>query len=199
MPRCFYVGQGVKTRPSSKKGRNHKWRAVVKRFGLRIEVCVGPVTHKEACEWEIAQIEQEKTFSVNHSHDDSNDVGCNFTHGGEGSAGRICSDEERAKHSLNAKRMWADVEKREELIGKLRNAWKDPSILEKHRVAAKSAMSDPDVIEKHRASLARADVKEKHSASAKAYWTNNPDALAKRTASQRESWKRRKQAKEESS
>ena len=88
MPRCFYVGKGLQKRPSSAKNRNHKWHAIVKRFGLRVEVCIGPVTHEEACAWEIENIALMGSFSTNHSHNDPVDVGCNFTKGGEGTVGR---------------------------------------------------------------------------------------------------------------
>ncbi len=80
-PRCFYVGKGIKCRATSLQ-RSHKWHAIVKRFGLRVEECIGPVTNEEACAWEIESIAKEKTFSVDHSHD-SPDIGCNFTLGGD--------------------------------------------------------------------------------------------------------------------
>lgn len=87
-PRCFYVGKGLKPRPFHRKKneRGRKWHAVVEQYGLRVEVCVGPVTNEEACVWEIEQIAIENTFSVNHHHH-SGDVGCNFTRGGDGTVG----------------------------------------------------------------------------------------------------------------
>jgi hypothetical protein len=42
-PRCFYVGKGVTGRAESNRSRNHKWHAIVKRFGIRVEICIGPV------------------------------------------------------------------------------------------------------------------------------------------------------------
>ncbi len=86
VPRCFYVGKGLKRRPFDGGRRNHKWRSVVERFGLRIEVCLGPVTNFEACCWEIEQISKEQTYSTNHSHNDAQNIGCNFSFGGEKSA-----------------------------------------------------------------------------------------------------------------
>jgi hypothetical protein len=59
----------------------------VKRYGLRVEICVGPVTNEEACKWEIDMIAQENAYSTNHSHDDPIDIRCNFTFGGDGSSG----------------------------------------------------------------------------------------------------------------
>lgn len=97
-PRCFYVGKGVLRRAHSNRSRNHKWHAVVKRFGLRVEVCVGPMTNEEACAWEIKQIARWGTFSTDHSHDSDN-IGCNFTHGGDGSSGCVPSVETRRKMS----------------------------------------------------------------------------------------------------
>lgn len=80
-PRCFYVGKGTKGRPTSKH-RNHKWHAIVERFGLRVEICIGPSTNEEACIWEIENIAKEHTFSLNHHHH-ADDIGCNFTTGGD--------------------------------------------------------------------------------------------------------------------
>ncbi len=93
--RCFYVGKGGKYRPHCQR-RSHKWHAVVKRFGLRVEVCVGPVTNEEACAWEVEQIAQMKTFSTCFKHD-TDDIGCNFTLGGEGATGRVHSEEAKRK------------------------------------------------------------------------------------------------------
>lgn len=106
--RCFYVGKGKGIRPFVHVGRNHKWRAIVVRYGLRVEVCVGPMEHFDACAWEIEWINREKTFSTNHSHDDPNDIGCNFTKGGEGAAGRQINDVTRSKMSISQKRRFIE-------------------------------------------------------------------------------------------
>lgn len=99
-PRCFNVGKGVISRPSNKR-RNHKWHAIVKRFGLRVEVCTGPVTNEEACVWEINNIDKEGTFSTCHEHDNFDDISCNFTRGGGGSVGYHLSDAQKAKQSVS--------------------------------------------------------------------------------------------------
>lgn len=93
--RCFYVGKGIAGRANSKR-RNHKWTAVMKRFGLRVEMCVGPITNDEACAWEFANIASEATFSTCHDHD-AVDIGCNFTLGGEGTPGRLVPPEQRER------------------------------------------------------------------------------------------------------
>lgn len=87
IPRCFYVGKGRKGREKNHASRNHKWHAIVKRFGLRVEICIGPVTNEEACTWEIMQITNENTFTTNHLHDDLHEIKCNFTKGGDGMTG----------------------------------------------------------------------------------------------------------------
>jgi hypothetical protein len=104
--RCFNVGKGVVGRAESHGSRNHKWRAVVKRLGLRVEICVGPMTNEEACAWEVKHILKENTFSTNHSHDDPVDIGCNFTKGGDGVVGRPQSKAERSFRSQVAKQYY---------------------------------------------------------------------------------------------
>jgi hypothetical protein len=119
-PRCFNVGKGLKGRANSSKSRNHKWHGIVKRYGLRIEVCIGfkcknyTCTHERAekchadenvCLWEIENIALMGTYSTNHSHDDPNDIGCNFSHGGERGTGDK-SIEKRRKNSEAAKLQW---------------------------------------------------------------------------------------------
>jgi len=99
-PRCFNVGKGLRKRPTSSRSRSHKWHAIVKRYGLRVEICIGPTTNAEACTWETEQIDAVGTFSTNHSHDDPNDIGCNFTRGGEGVIGRKHDEATRQRISM---------------------------------------------------------------------------------------------------
>lgn len=96
VPRCFNVGKGVKARATQTRSRNHKWHAIVKRYGLRVEVCCGPMSDEEVRAWEIETVKAMNTFSTDHSHD-SDDIGCNFTHGGDGSSGCIPTEETRTK------------------------------------------------------------------------------------------------------
>jgi len=114
-PRCFNVGRGRKGRPES-LARNHKWHGIVKRYGLRVEIIVGFKcgnhvhdlgekchANEEANSWEVEWVVKENTFSINHSHDDPNDIGCNFTRGGGGVAGWIPSEESKRKNSESNK------------------------------------------------------------------------------------------------
>jgi hypothetical protein len=188
-PRCFNVGKGLQGRPYQKRGRNHKWHAIVKRYGLRVEVCVGPLEHFDACAWEIEQIAAMGTFSTNHSHDNLNDIGCNFTRGGEGGFGRVRSDQERLEHSLRAKKQWA--ENHEIMVVSLKEAWANSS--ETRREASRRTLHSSEAKAKHAKAMADPQIKAKRSASARAFWRDNPDALAKRTESIRKYWANLKQ------
>lgn len=106
-PRCFYVGKGTLGRADSHGSRNHKWHAIVKRFGFRVEVCIGPITNEAACDWEIANIALAETFSACHDHH-TDDIGCNFTIGGDGVVGRKQSCAERELRSKRMKQRFAE-------------------------------------------------------------------------------------------
>ena len=99
-PRCFNVGKGLKGRAQSRRNRNHKWHAISKRYGLLVEVCVEFSTNKEACAWEIDTIANDDLYTTNHSHDDHDDIRCNFTRGGEGITGWKHRDASRQQMSI---------------------------------------------------------------------------------------------------
>lgn len=86
-PRCFYVGKGLEGRAEHSTRRSRKWHAVVNRYGLRVEVCIGPVSDEEAIEWEIKNISLEDTFTTSYSTESGQNIRCNFTRGGDGAAG----------------------------------------------------------------------------------------------------------------
>jgi hypothetical protein len=98
VPRCFYVGKGLKNRPFS-VSRNRKWHSIVKQFGLRVEICIGPITNQEACQWEILNITLENTFTQDFTYHSSH-IGCNFTRGGDGALGRNVSLDARNRIGL---------------------------------------------------------------------------------------------------
>jgi hypothetical protein len=144
IPRCYYVGKGLIGRANSNRHRNHKWHAIVKRLGLRVEVCVGPVTNEEACAWEVENISKEGTFSTNHSHD-VGDIGCNFTKGGEGTTGRKSSPETRAKISSSktgvANPILSKILRGRPLSEEYRQRIRDGLACSEHREAANEARS----------------------------------------------------------
>lgn len=87
VPRCFNVGKGLKNRERSRCKRSRKWKAVVARYGLRIEICFRPGTDQAAMAWEIENISKEDTFTTSYSTMNGTDIRCNFTRGGDGAAG----------------------------------------------------------------------------------------------------------------
>lgn len=97
VPRCFYVGKGLRNRPHSYASRNRKWHNVVRRYGLNVEVCVEFLTNDEASSWEIEQIVNEHTFCT------KDNLGCNLTKGGEGTSGWKHPDYVRKKLSIAKK------------------------------------------------------------------------------------------------
>jgi hypothetical protein len=115
-PRCFYVGKGKQKRPYEGAGnRSKKWCAVVERFGLHVEICVGPITDCEAISWEIRNIETEDTFTTSYSTKEGTDIRCNFTRGGDGAAGYKHTDAHKTYIGRISKgrpgRKWTDEER----------------------------------------------------------------------------------------
>jgi hypothetical protein len=147
-PRCFYVGKGVAGRAESDRSRNHKWHAVVKRFSVRVEICVGPIANDAALQWEIENIAAEKTFSATHEHD-CDDIGCNFTIGGDGVVGRRQTAAERAFRSQRMKQHFAANPDAKMVTSKaLVERWADPTFRDKwhrrreQRIAVRARVRD---------------------------------------------------------
>lgn len=132
VPRCFYVGRGLENRSLSKRNRNHKWYAIVKRYGLRVEVCIGPINFEASNECEIEWIARENTFSTNHSHDDPSDIGCNFTLGGGGVVGlrQRWSDETNKRRSCSLKAYKKTPEHQAKINASLTGIHRKPDTIE---------------------------------------------------------------------
>lgn len=142
-PRCFYVGKGLKRR-ITRKDRNHKWHAIVKRYGLRIEICVGPISNKDVCCWEIEWIAKENTYSNNHSHVDSNDIGCNLTKGGEGTVGYKHST--AYKEAARARELGKAKNFSQEALQRIREVATNPSLETRQRLSeARKRRSSPSL------------------------------------------------------
>jgi len=118
VPRCFYVGKGLKTRPYS-KCRSKKWYDVVERYGLFIEVCVGPLHDHSVIQWEKQNIAMMKTYSTNY-HIINDDICCNFTFGGDGVAGKRVSRSTRQKISNSHKGKILSDETRKKIRNQLK-------------------------------------------------------------------------------
>jgi hypothetical protein len=87
IPRCFYVGKGVEGRAQCAIRRSRKWQTVARRYGFRVEVCLGPVSDAEAIAWEINNIAAEDTFTTSFTTEGGKNIRCNFTRGGDGALG----------------------------------------------------------------------------------------------------------------
>jgi hypothetical protein len=103
VPRCFYVGKGTTRRPFS-RSRSKKWHAVVAEYGLRVEVCIGPVSNRTAIEWEITHIAAEGTYSKCTALRNPDNIGCNFTLGGDGAVGCPRTEKQKAEISERFRR-----------------------------------------------------------------------------------------------
>lgn len=176
VPRCFNVGKGVIGRSDVDRGRNHKWHAMVKRLGLRVEVCIGPVTNEEACAWEIEWIAKENTFSTNHSHDDPNDIGCNFTKGGGGVVGRPQTDEERRKRRASLKVTYESPELRQGQSALQKDHWSDDERKQAHVRGIKAQANTPETLAKKRAATTKSweneETRQKHEAGNARRWSD---------------------------
>jgi len=85
----FYIGIGsTESRMSSKRSRNKYWHNIVKKHGMSIEIIEENLTWDEACDLE-------KYWIAYYGRDKL----CNMTDGGEGSFGRIVSDDTKRKIS----------------------------------------------------------------------------------------------------
>jgi hypothetical protein len=93
----FYIGIGTKKRLHSKKSRNNFWWNIVKKSNYKAEIIENNLSWEEACERE--------KFWINFYGKKINGLGklVNMTDGGEGSLGRILSEETKKKISESNK------------------------------------------------------------------------------------------------
>jgi hypothetical protein len=89
----FYIGIGSKeNRINSKKSRNKYWHNIVNKYGMISEIIEENLTWNQACDREI--------FWISYYGRDNL---CNMTDGGEGTYGRVMSDETKNKISSSHK------------------------------------------------------------------------------------------------
>jgi hypothetical protein len=89
--RIFYIGIGDVKRPFEKSSRNQYWKNIVKKYGYNIVILVEGISWERACELEKLMI------SFYGRKDKKEGVLCNKTDGGEGTIGRIYSQETKNK------------------------------------------------------------------------------------------------------
>lgn len=132
--KCFYVGIGNRRRPYDFYNRNHKWKAIVQRFGVEVVICIGPTTRDNVIAWEIQAIFDEKTYSDIHDHD-SSDVGCNFSIGGEINRGFRFSEEAKKRLSQRMKNHTVSNETRQKISAGLTGVKRSEATKEKQSLA----------------------------------------------------------------
>ena len=90
----FYIGIGVKKqRINSDRSRNILWRNIVNKCGIIREIIEDNLT------WDEAVIREKYWISYYGRKNNKTGVLCNMTDGGEGSYGRVLSDETKKKIS----------------------------------------------------------------------------------------------------
>jgi len=90
----FYVGKGVGKRAYTKYGRNNYWKAVVNKYGYYVEILDYFHTETEAHNREMALISTLKSSGFKL---------CNMTNGGEGTSGRVYTEETKQKIGIKSK------------------------------------------------------------------------------------------------
>lgn len=110
-PRCFYCGIGT-IRRARDLNRNNKHKHVKRHFGIDRRIVAEFEMWTLAQQWEVDAIHRHNTF-----YKDNQELGCNFTRGGDGCVGykhskrtkqhlsqvltrRVVSDETRAKQRV---------------------------------------------------------------------------------------------------
>jgi len=85
----FYVGKGHGKRITS-RGRNEYWKRIVEKHGLLVELVRDNLTESEAFDLEVELIRKYRSQGIKLS---------NMTDGGEGTVGRVTTDESRVNYS----------------------------------------------------------------------------------------------------
>jgi len=99
IPRVFYCGKGELVRVNNKTSRNKYWKHIADKYGWRREIIIGTKDEKCALEMEVAKVYEHKTFESDWF--EGIGWGANFTRGGEGVSGRICSEEENFRNKVS--------------------------------------------------------------------------------------------------
>ncbi len=95
VPRPFYVGKGTVHRVQLRV-RNKHHANVAKKYGVRRKIVFTSENEQAALDCEIQLIAEHHTFVNDPLY---NGVGCNYTHGGEGTSGHKHSDDAKRRMS----------------------------------------------------------------------------------------------------
>lgn len=139
----FYVGIGIKNRPYDKNGRNTYWNHVVKKHGYSVEIIAEVDTWELACELECLLIEEYGRRDLGTG------TLVNMTDGGEGSLGRICTEETKAKLSSIFRNRPISEEHRQSIIESKKfldmSGEKNPMWGKHHTDEAKKKISESNI------------------------------------------------------
>lgn len=92
--KIFYIGIGLKNRPYDINNRNQHWNNIVNKTKYEVDILYENLTWEDACELECLLIKEYGRKDLRQG------FLCNQTDGGEGSYGRIVSDNTKNKISL---------------------------------------------------------------------------------------------------
>jgi len=129
----FYVGKGKGKRLTS-RGRNEYWKRIVDKHGLIVEVIAEKLTEIEAFELEVSTIRSLKQAGLKLA---------NMTEGGEGTVGRVVTEESRLNYRISR------LGEKNPMHGKSHN----DVIKEKIRLASIVNHAKPEVKEKIKKAL----------------------------------------------
>ena len=142
--KVFYVGKGKGKRAQIKSGRTSKWKNVVNKHGYFIEIAFDNLDEETAFAVEKDTILEFKYFG----HDL-----CNFTNGGEGTAGIILSEETKRKLSIaNTGKVRTESHRRNLSIA-LKGKTKNPASVEKMRISNTGKKQSEETKAKRRKTL----------------------------------------------
>lgn len=165
VPRCFYIGKGDQRR-LRRKYRNKHHKHIAEKYGLDRRVLFGTRDEAFALEQEVKLIAKMHTFVHDPAH---NGIGVNYTQGGDGVSGHICTAEQAEHMSAAQHRAWQDPKirsarvaarnrpevneaLREKAIITQKANWKNVSYRQAQVAAIKVAQNDPQTQAKRRKS-----------------------------------------------
>lgn len=164
----FYVGKGKGSRATKATGRSQYWQNVVaKADGFVIKFVANDVDEELAFLAEVERIDQYQRIGARL---------CNLTTGGEGTSGRLMSEELKSRLREVTRERMATPEAKKAHGSFMRKWWSDVDAKDRTREKIRQALNSPDVYEKlaarNRARMADPLVQEKIRQASKAQWSD---------------------------
>ena len=166
----FYVGKGSNKRAFCTFGRSKVWEAYTNKYGLNPVFIDRNLSQDQAFELEeflIAELGTKK---------DRSGTLVNLTDGGEGSIGRIYTNDQRKRFSEKMKgRFVGDANPAKKTVSriKIRQSWEDPEIRRRRTEGVRKAATETDTWSKAAIEYNRnPDVKKRKSDHLKSVWAD---------------------------